>query len=99
MDGLGRERRQADGQVLGPVRLRGVVLHPFAPVGDHRLTRPHVEDAAGVADAEHPLQHAGELVELGRLAGLDSDGIHWVAWPKRKNAASASSTPASRTAL
>src|SRR5438093_1144126 len=64
----------AEGDVLGTLGLGRAVLHPLAPPRDHRLSRPHVEHAARVADAEHPLQDDRVFVEFRRLPRLDPAG-------------------------
>src|SRR5262249_47572303 len=51
MHGVGRERGQADGHVLGAVRFRRRVAHPLARAYDHGLARPHVERARAMRHA------------------------------------------------
>src|SRR5690349_8436577 len=70
MNGLRRERGQADGDVLRAFVLRRAVADPLAGRGDDRLTRAHVEDAALVLDAHHAAQHDRDLLELRTLARL-----------------------------
>src|SRR5437773_495476 len=64
----GREGRDADGDVLRP--LRRAVAHPLTLPRDHGLARPDVDRALLVLHAQRPAEHQRVLVELGPLAGL-----------------------------
>ena len=55
VDGVGREGRQADGDVLGALGLGGAVADPLAGLGDDGLARAHVQLAALVLHAQHAL--------------------------------------------
>src|SRR6185295_5984411 len=71
MDGVGRERGETDGDVLGATGLRRAVTDPFARMCHDRLAGPHVEHAARVLDADQPLQDDRDLLELRPLSGLE----------------------------
>jgi len=64
------EGRQADRDILGALRMRSTVAHPFTAVRDYRLSGADVQDAPAVFHAQRSAQHDGELVELGLLDGL-----------------------------
>ena len=66
MDGSGRERRDADGDVLAAFG-RGVA-NPLAFARDQRLAGSGFHDAAFVFQAHLAAQHQRELVEVGTLA-------------------------------
>ncbi len=68
---LHRERGQAHGDVLGPLRIGGRVAHPLAGAGEDRLPGAHVHLAALVLDVDGALDDDRVLVEVGALAGLD----------------------------
>jgi len=51
--------------------MRRGVPYPFAGMSNHCLPGDYVERTVLVLDADHPFQHDCELIELGRLAGLE----------------------------
>lgn len=69
--GFHGEGWQADGDVFGAAFLRSGVAHPFAGAGKDCLAGGDVKRSTFVFDAQQPLQHDRELVELRRLAGLE----------------------------
>ena len=71
MHRLGRERWQTNGYIFRAAGMRRAVLHPFPSVRNHSLTGLHFEHPISVRDTQRALEHDGELIELGRLAGFD----------------------------
>ena len=69
--GVGRESRQADGDVLGTAGLGRAVADPLARPRHDRLPRADVDDAGLVLDADHAAEHDGDLLEVGALSRLD----------------------------
>src|SRR5205807_2677158 len=62
---------QANSDVLGSFGFRGAVLDPLAGMSDHGLTGSHFQHAASMADPQRAVEHQGNLLKLGSLAGLD----------------------------
>src|SRR3954469_6606412 len=71
MHGVGRERGQADGNVLRTTRLRRAVADPLTGTRDDRLSGADVEHAAVMLDADQPFQNDGDLLELRALSRLE----------------------------
>jgi hypothetical protein len=70
-----RERGEADGDIFRAALIRCRIANPFAGLGDDSLSRDNIEGAGlairiSVFDAQRALQHNGELVEVGSLAGF-----------------------------
>jgi indole-3-glycerol phosphate synthase len=70
MHGAGRERRQADRDILGALIARSAVAHPFALMRDDGLARVDLQHAGTGFDAQRTAQYHRILVELGRLTRL-----------------------------
>src|SRR3954452_24687158 len=70
MDRVGRERGQADRDVVRAARLRRRVAHPLAGFHENGLARANVGLAAFVLDVEGAVDDDRVLVDLGTLAGL-----------------------------
>src|SRR4051812_31579873 len=70
MHRLGRERGQADGNVLRTTRLRRAVADPLTRMRDDRLSGTDVEHATFMLDADQPVQDEGDLLELRALSRL-----------------------------
>src|SRR3954469_10652183 len=68
MDAVRRERRQADGDVVGAVRR--AVAHPLTGLGVDGLACRRDEGPAVVLDAYGASEHDGPLVEVRPLPGL-----------------------------
>src|SRR5688500_3946964 len=71
---VGRERRQADGHVLGTIRLRRAVANPLSRRRDDSLSGAYVEASAFVLHTHESAQHDGDLLELGPLSRLQPSG-------------------------
>ena len=72
MGRLRRERRDAHRDVLGALRVRRAVAHPFALPGDQRLACSDFERPTFVLDPQAPLEHDRVFVERGPLARLSA---------------------------
>ena len=68
MNGIRREARQANRDVLGAIFIWGAVADPFAFRSDDRLTRADVENSISMLHPQRSFQYNGKLVELGLLA-------------------------------
>src|SRR5262245_48568196 len=63
MDRLRRKGRHADGDVLGPLRTRRAVLHPFPLRRDDGLTGGHIDDSGFRGDTQRAAEDERVLVE------------------------------------
>src|ERR1700737_4519179 len=66
----GRERREADGDVVRAVLSRRAVTYPLAGKGDHCLPGANVDGPALVLHAKHAPQHDGDFFEVRALSWL-----------------------------
>src|SRR3954470_22446708 len=71
MHRLGRERGQADGNVLRTTRLGRAVADPLTGMRDNRLSGADVEHAAVMLDPDQPFQYDGDLLEVRARPGLE----------------------------
>jgi hypothetical protein len=74
VDGIYRKGGEADGDVFGSVCVRSGVADPLAGVGDDGLSGSNLEGTVFVFDAKGAFENHGELVEGGRLSGLEPPG-------------------------
>src|SRR5206468_2663574 len=72
VDGVGRERGQADGDVVRT--LRSAVAHPLAGGGVHRLAGACGKGPTVVLDVYGAIEHDGPLVEVRLLPGFGPAG-------------------------
>ena len=69
MDGVGRERRDANRHVFGA--FGRAVTNPFAFARDDGLAGFYFGDAAFVLHAHHAFEDHGVFIEVGALTGFD----------------------------
>jgi len=70
MHGLWRERRKADGDVLGPFFTGSAIANSFAWQGNDGLARANFVYPAGQFDAHHPALDDRDFLKLGLLRRL-----------------------------
>src|SRR5262245_23685955 len=70
MEGLRRERRETDSDVLGALSARRAVSNSFTRPGDDGLAGVNFVYAALGFDAHGPAQDDRDFLELGLLCGL-----------------------------